>query len=727
MALYYFIDAAGERKLIGSSNFRLTGAWSGSTSYQPRDVATDGSGHYWMALIANTNVAIPSTFDTSVPTTWTHLVQAETSPLSPEDQAIATANEAMALSTAALTTAWVGTATANVAGTLAAQSYSTSYAALATAWTGTALANEAYGLATYAISLAGTAAGGGSADAYNLGRTALDTAWYGTSSAAEAQATATAALTTSWVGTAAASGAQSQADAALAVATAALTTAWAGTDAPTAQAEAAYSLGLAALDTAWVGTSTGHEAYDLARSAYDLAASGTGSPKGPASSTALSITRWQDATSGTLSNSTVTLDNYGALVVPNPTTPFEQLWAGWTGNVYRIHSQVTRPGSDRDLEIAVSGSGNIAFKTGATTRWSMTSSGDWVPGATNSYNLGSNSNQARQLHVAGAVYFYGGLIGLGSPDTYITRDEIGKAGVRSIASGGPKHEWRIGDEYNNAGNYSRLSIGSRVGVFNGTAHFFMSEATPLGAFAVKPIVLCATGTLNDQLRLNTDASIGMMGPVNITTGTLGVKTQWNDVNRTYTALDINITNAASSNTSAAVIVTTGNQEVFRVNKAGGVIVSGSYGVIGSASLGIGMESAGAYFQGFGGQPLFFQPLGNKIGLCAGAAAPANFVEIGKSWGLAGTQIVYDSILTDVQNVVLANAATYGGILITLPPAATAVNRIYTIKKVDNTGNPVTIRTSDEATQRIDGDWQIEITSPYQMYRIISNSGTWWTV
>jgi hypothetical protein len=100
-------------------------------------------------------------------------VQAETSPLSPEDQAIATANEAMALSTAALTAAWAGTQSGNVA----------------------------YGLATYAISIAGTAGGGSSPEAYNLGRTALDTAWVGTSSAAEAYALASSAYTLATIGT----------------------------------------------------------------------------------------------------------------------------------------------------------------------------------------------------------------------------------------------------------------------------------------------------------------------------------------------------------------------------------------------------------------------------------------------------------------------------------------------------------------------------------------------
>jgi hypothetical protein len=66
-----------------------------------------------------------------------------------------------------------------------------------------ALADQAYGLATYAISIAGTA-GGGSGDAtyaYVVARAALETAWKGTTIGLQAQAVASAALSTAWSGT----------------------------------------------------------------------------------------------------------------------------------------------------------------------------------------------------------------------------------------------------------------------------------------------------------------------------------------------------------------------------------------------------------------------------------------------------------------------------------------------------------------------------------------------
>lgn len=67
------------------------------------------------------------------------------------------------------------------------------------------LAEIAYDLATYAISIAGTAAGGTTnlSVPMALGKAALETAWEGTNAAVAAYAVAKTALETSWLGTAA--------------------------------------------------------------------------------------------------------------------------------------------------------------------------------------------------------------------------------------------------------------------------------------------------------------------------------------------------------------------------------------------------------------------------------------------------------------------------------------------------------------------------------------------
>jgi hypothetical protein len=114
MALYSFIALDGERRTVNSSQLVFTGAWSAVTTYAVYDVATDGLGHNWAALVINTGSAIPSIFDTSTPTTWSHLVLQSGDPISPEDQAIDTANAAYGAAYNALGLAWSGTLSGTV-------------------------------------------------------------------------------------------------------------------------------------------------------------------------------------------------------------------------------------------------------------------------------------------------------------------------------------------------------------------------------------------------------------------------------------------------------------------------------------------------------------------------------------------------------------------------------------------------------------------------------------
>jgi hypothetical protein len=187
------------------------------------------------------------------------------------------AEAAMAVATAALETAWAGTSTAHEAydigraaldtawvGTGAtAAAYNVGWTALETSWVGTQLGNVAYGLATYAISIAGTSSGGDPTAAYNLGRTALETSWTGTALANTAYGLATYAI--GLTGTAS-SGGGGGAD---------LATAWAGT----AAAREARAVAQTALDTAWTGTishntltpATGTLTFDMSGSAYQSA------------------------------------------------------------------------------------------------------------------------------------------------------------------------------------------------------------------------------------------------------------------------------------------------------------------------------------------------------------------------------------------------------------------------------------------------------------------------
>jgi hypothetical protein len=255
---YTYVDLENLIKEIRDSDLNFAGYWSNGSTYFFGDVTLYNDTRY-LALAASTASTPPVTAVRD--DKWSALVMA---------------------------------ITGSLAGTSSSDAYN--------------LANEAYGLATYAVAIAGTAIGGGDATyAYNVALTALQTSWKGTSTAHEAADIARAALgtswtgtsigqesaniartalETSWTGTALANQAYSLATYAVAlagttsgtsvgedgaVATAALETAWAGT----AAGAAAYKIARTALDTSWTGTSTGHEAYDLARAAIDTSWTGT--------------------------------------------------------------------------------------------------------------------------------------------------------------------------------------------------------------------------------------------------------------------------------------------------------------------------------------------------------------------------------------------------------------------------------------------------------------------
>ena len=155
MALTYtYVDLENIIKEIGETDLNYAGNWSSGSSYYFGDVVLYNDTRYLALAFSEASVPPVTSVNDSK---WSALVLA---------------------------------VTGSSSGTSASDAYF--------------LANEAYGLATYAISIAGTA-GGGVADAtyaYNVALTALHTSWMGTSAAHEAVDIARAALETAWAGTA---------------------------------------------------------------------------------------------------------------------------------------------------------------------------------------------------------------------------------------------------------------------------------------------------------------------------------------------------------------------------------------------------------------------------------------------------------------------------------------------------------------------------------------------
>ena len=81
----------------------------------------------------------------------------------------------------------------------------------------------------------------------------------------------------------------------------------------------------------------------------------------------------------------------------------------------------------------------------------------------------------------------------------------------------------------------------------------------------------------------------------------------------------------------------------------------------------------------------------------------------------------DYTITDLDNVITCDSSG-GTITVTLPPAAGATGKIYTIKKVDSSVNTVTI--DGDAAETIDGDLTKIMVTQYVSMSVISNGSNW---
>ena len=88
------------------------------------------------------------------------------------------------------------------------------------------------------------------------------------------------------------------------------------------------------------------------------------------------------------------------------------------------------------------------------------------------------------------------------------------------------------------------------------------------------------------------------------------------------------------------------------------------------------------------------------------------------------EVVISSTLTGYQTLIMVNASS-GGITITLPAAASHTDRVYIIKKIDSSGNVVTIDANGSET--IDGETKIELTLQYQYVTIVCDGDEWFII
>ena len=86
-----------------------------------------------------------------------------------------------------------------------------------------------------------------------------------------------------------------------------------------------------------------------------------------------------------------------------------------------------------------------------------------------------------------------------------------------------------------------------------------------------------------------------------------------------------------------------------------------------------------------------------------------------------TTVTADTTLTSSNDVVLVNAAS-GAITITLPTAATLLQE-FTVKKIDSSGNVVTV--DGNGSETIDDTTTKVLSSQYDSIRFASDGAEWW--
>lgn len=106
----------------------------------------------------------------------------------------------------------------------------------------------------------------------------------------------------------------------------------------------------------------------------------------------------------------------------------------------------------------------------------------------------------------------------------------------------------------------------------------------------------------------------------------------------------------------------------------------------------------------------------------GPTGPAGADAIGGPVAISIKTGNYTALLSD--NVLLGDA-TGGAIILTLPSAASAVGQVFFFKKIDSSGNVVTVKGN--GLELIDGSNTVLISSQYVAITVVSDGTQWWAI
>lgn len=90
--------------------------------------------------------------------------------------------------------------------------------------------------------------------------------------------------------------------------------------------------------------------------------------------------------------------------------------------------------------------------------------------------------------------------------------------------------------------------------------------------------------------------------------------------------------------------------------------------------------------------------------------------------IASVTAITSAITLDDTHSVITCDASSAAFTVTLPAASKFIGRVYHIKKIDSSGNAVTV--DGNASETIDGDTTKVITTQYDSMMIVSNGSNW---
>ncbi len=158
-------------------------------------------------------------------------------------------------------------------------------------------------------------------------------------------------------------------------------------------------------------------------------------------------------------------------------------------------------------------------------------------------------------------------------------------------------------------------------------------------------------------------------------------------------------------------------------------IGGGGGVLNNFTSNVNPTTSDDDTLGYSAGSLWYNNVDLTLWLCfdasTGTAAWNNI------WGYASTPTLAVNTATgatytaDVTNYFIKVDATSNNVTVELPPAASVFGRQYVIKRIDNSGNTVTI--DPDGTETIDGATTYTLPAQYDSATIISDGTEWWII